>query len=692
MASFPGSTNSSYWTFHFVTTESAVSVANNTSQLKVDVYIGRSAGAGSSYMFGATISCNIDVTGCARQKLVYSNPNTVYVEPGVGKELYLGSKTFVVTHDLNGGKKVTVSASFTNNVSPSEGSASGIVTLTTIPRATTPTLSNTTITLGSSVTIGISPADPSFKHKLRYDFGNLIDQISGLSAGGTDYTAFGTISVTFTPPVNLCNQIPSANSGVCKIWCYTYTSSGSFIGSSALNLTINVPAYNPTINSIALAGNNLLSGEYVQGKSSVSVAINASTLYGASISSYSSVIENKTYAGKEFTSSALTAHGSKSVKVTVKDSRGRTATVDSSAFTVFAYSIPTITEFVLERQEDETTVIATIKGVVSPINNKNAKVVTVTLNGETKTLASSSYNINGTVTFTNVPTDNTLNSTAKIADSYTNVAKNVVLPTVDVTMDFHHSGTGIAFGKVAEHEGLFDCAWPIKSSSVPTLLGGFGTQIMQGTDLNTLAFLNPGNYVCTSATTAGTLLNSPTKTAFKMVVSSTLTKSVDAASQSWEYIFREITDVSGYKWVQMCTSGATGGEFYYNAWHKVLDTKTVKDYVVENNTDGSWTYRKWNNGTVECWYFEKLSSVALTTKMADGVYSNSTYGGKTVYLPTGLLASAPIFTTSNIASSGYTISQVSSFSSSSVTYRIWSPYSSTISGEIHLYVVGKWKT
>ena len=27
----------------------------------------------------------------------------------------------------------------------------------------------------------------------------------------------------------------------------------------------------------------------------------------------------------------------------------------------------------------------------------------------------------------------------------------------------------------------------------------------------------------------------------------------------------------------------------------------IADYVVEQGTDGIWTYRKWNSGIAECW-------------------------------------------------------------------------------------------
>ena len=244
--------------------------------------------------------------------------------------------------------------------------------------------------------------------------------------------------------------------------CYTYDANGTHIGTVETDLTLSVPNYTLTA-SLTITGNNLLSGVYVQNKSSMNVSVTASTLYGASISSYSSVVDNTRYIGQNFTTNIL-SNGSKTVVTTVTDSRGKTVQVTSAAYTVYAYTTPQITSFSLERQtDDEKTVIATVKGSISAINNKNAKTVKVVLNGVTNTITSSAYTINGTTTFTNVPTDVTLIGSATLADSYVTIKQDSVLPTVAVTMDFYKDGNGIAMGKVAETPNLLDVVWDIKT-------------------------------------------------------------------------------------------------------------------------------------------------------------------------------------------------------------------------------------
>lgn len=127
-----GSTSSNYWSFKLVATENSTSINNNSSSLTTTAYIGRYSSAGSSYLYGASISIPISVTGCNNKTINYYNANRVDVSAGGWLEL--GSVTFDVPHNSDGSKTIDISASFSNNVSPSSGSASGNMTLTKIPR------------------------------------------------------------------------------------------------------------------------------------------------------------------------------------------------------------------------------------------------------------------------------------------------------------------------------------------------------------------------------------------------------------------------------------------------------------------------------------------------------------------------------------------------------------------------------
>lgn len=382
--------------------------------------------------------------------------NTTGVKSYNGTVAFSGTTT--ISHSTDGKGKFSASAGGAFFYSGSYNSTgSGSWDLPTIPRATTPTLSATTVTMGSSITITMSPASTTYKHKLRYDFGTVTNSVTGISIG-ENYTAQGNTTATFTPPTSLGSQVPTAMSGTGTLYCYTYASDGTHIGTKSVSITLNVPSYTPSISGITLTGNNLLSSTYVQGKSTATIYAVLNTSYGATTKSVSIVMDGKTYTTLPVTTSVL-SNGSKSAAITFTDSRGKSVTATSSAITVYEYSAPNISVFTMTRQSNGTSVNVNVQGTISSVNSKNAKTIKVTLNGVTQTITSSSYTINGTTTFTGVPTDSTFNATATFTDSYTTITKNATLPTVAVTMDFHNSGAGIALGKVAESSDLLDVAW-----------------------------------------------------------------------------------------------------------------------------------------------------------------------------------------------------------------------------------------
>lgn len=595
------------WPDHYVFSWSLASqsIVDNTSTISWTL---AGAGADTSGRYTGVKEKYVTVNGSTQSDatLVYTYNGTV---------AFRG--TTVIKHNSEGKASFSASAGgafFSYGSYNSTGSGSW--TLPTIARATTPTFSATSVTMGGSITITLTPAVSSFKHKLRYSFGSLSQQVSGFSEGN-DFTPSGNRTVTFTPPVALANQIPNASSGVCSILCYTYNSSGTHIGTVTKTITLNVPSYEPQITAITLTGSNLLSGEYVQGKSAVTIKITASSSYGATIKAYSTVFDGKTYTGNSFKTSTLSSPGgsmSRAAMVTVTDTRGKTKILSSSSITVHPYSIPSITGFTLTRQSDGTTVIAVVNGAVSSVNSKNAKTVKVVLNGVTQNKIPTAYSISESITFTNVPTDSTLTGTATITDSYTNVQKSVVLPTVAVTMDFYKDGTGIAMGKVAESSGLLDVAWNIKNASVPTLLGGLGKSIPSNADINTTEYIIPGNYVCSQDGIAKTLKNAPSTSAFKMMVYNCLDVLTNVDSGNYVYLVREITNYNSKKWIQYARK--EGGAWQFSSWRLLLDNDSCRDYVVEQGTTNGWEYTKWNSGKIEMITERSLNFPALE-KQAD---------------------------------------------------------------------------
>lgn len=524
------------------------------------------------------------------------------------------SGTTVVQHNTTtGAGSFSASAGIALYYYPSYNSTgSGTWSLPTIARATKITFPQNA-TMGSAVSISLTPAVSTYKHKLKYEFGSLKNQTNGLTYGsnvalGNNFTPAGTQTITFVPPTSLGWEIPDTTYASCKVICETYTSTGTLIGTTTATVNLYVPAYTPDISLITLTGVNTLDGVYVMGKSSVTIATSANSYYGGSIKTYSAYIDGKAYSGAKFTTGVLTSGANRKFKITVYDSRGKSAEKESPEITVYAYGIPVISTFTIARDtSDPTKAIATLKASVNALGNKNAKSFKVKLNGVTNTLTSTSDSINTTTTFTNVPTDSTLVATATVTDSYTTVSREAVLPTVAVTMDFKADGTGIAMGKVAETSDLLDVAWRIKNSSVPTLIGGLGTNIPSNSNLNSTNYITPGNYVAASNATAQTLTNSPTGYAFKMSVTNCTNSYADPNASQWIYLVREITNYQGERWIQNVNKDT--GSWVFSPWRLMVTSgniggyiTTPADYIIEQGTysDG-WEYTKWNGGRIELW-------------------------------------------------------------------------------------------
>lgn len=602
MASISANGAKGHHKFTLNVTQSATDIATNTSTLSFDFKLSPIQNSWNWELWGQSISYTITINGAS-----YSG----YIPDYDGYSVItLKSGTQSVTHNADGTKSVSFSFSVSDGTgqyyTSGNASASGSMTLSTIPRATTPTFSTKNVTMGNSLTITMSPAASTFKHKLRYNFSSLSNSVIGLSIGA-EFTAQGTTTTTFTPPTSLADYIPSNTSGVCTILCYTYDANGNHIGTISTDITIAVPNYTPTA-ALTITGNNLLSGAYVQGKSSMSVSIAASSSYGAYISGYSSVVDGSTYNGQSFTTGAL-SNGSKSVVTNITDSRGKTVQVTSAAYTVYAYAAPQITSFALERQSDGTTVVATVKGTISAVNNKNAKTIQVVLNGVTNTITSSAYTISGTTTFPNVPTDVTLIGSATFTDSYTTVKRESVLPTVAVTMDFYKDGTGIAMGKVAEKSNLLDVAWEIKTGEPEKTLNNFsyrGTNLIsKNADDTVQNWSEQGNLATTFYNENATEFTKPSVWGFLLNV--TTGPNSAEAHQLW------LEQSNG----NLLHRGGNASGF--GSWKIILDTTNCPDYVIEQGVVDGWEYTKWKNGKMELFGEKSLSFPALE-KQTDNLY------------------------------------------------------------------------
>ena len=480
-------------------TQNSQSIANNTSNVTVSVRVYRT---NTGYTTFGTGTVYVTINGTQYTEAITTSDKIT------SSGVVVFSKTLNITHNADGTKTLATSARITHDQF-SSSNQSYSQTLTTVPRATTPTLSASSVNMGADITISMPRASSSFVHTVTYKFGN---------ATGTIGTGLGTSKV-WEVPLSLASQIPNATSGTVTITVKTYNGS-TLIGTKTVSFTAKLPAsVVPTIGSVAVADTNTAYatqfGSLVQGKSKAKFTITASGAYGSTITAYKTVIEGKTYTGATPTTSVLTGSGNVTATITVTDSRGRTATT-TKTFNRLAYSTPTITAFDIVRTDakgvenyEGTNAKITAAFSIAPVGNKNTNTYKIEYKKQSESTwkaieSGTGYSYNKSIiTGALFDTNSAYDVRLTVTDYFGSLTNTISLSTAFTLMDFNASGRGIAFGKVSEQEGV-EFALPIKST-----LGHLITSpilLQTGEDLDSLT--EPGFYVFESGVST-TLLNSP---------------------------------------------------------------------------------------------------------------------------------------------------------------------------------------
>lgn len=531
-------------------TQNSQNVNSNTSNVTVSVRFYRTNTGYTTYGSG-TVYCKINGTTYSASV----TPSQKITNTGI----VLFTKTLNIAHNADGTKTLTASAWINLNTPLTSNEQSYSQALTTIPRATTPTLSASSVNLGSSVTINLPRASSSFTHTVTYKIGN---------ASGTIGSSLGT-SVSWTPPLTLGSQIPNTTTGTVVITCTTYNGSTK-VGTKTVNLTVTVPSsVVPTIGTITLtetvSGLNAKIGAFVQGQSKIGVSIAASGAYGSTITTYISKFGSSSFNGASFTISNINTSGSVNLTVTVTDSRGRKAT-KTQAITILPYQIPEVLSFTGIRcdqngtaDEDGQYVQLAYSYEISPLNNNNDKTITLSYkqvgDADYTTLKTeSNYSANTTYIPTTVfSVDNSYKFRIQVADYFKTVKFELEVGTAFTLMDFSSGGQGMAIGKVAETENLLDVALPILARD-----GISYATIPTGTDLNDMT--SPGFYG-SDVTAAGSAYgNCP-------ITAGTFTLEVMSAGGSGQIYQRLISCTA--------TTSVTYERWYYSSswssWNKIKD-------------------------------------------------------------------------------------------------------------------------
>ena len=278
MATISGSTNNQYYTMYADAYESDYSIENNTSTVVVKVYMQRIRGSYPDN--GGDYSGTITVDNQS-QSYVGTLPYPSSYSEGQSR-LYATLTFYNIPHNSDGSKTVSITGSYSATFSPSSGSISGSMTLTTIPRASEIS-SVSTVNIGSNPTITVNRKSNSFTHTITYSFGNLSGTVVSKSSS--------TTITSWTIPSSFYGQIPNSKTGSGTLTITTYngntqvgsSSSKSFSVStseSACKPTISGSVYDSNSTTTAITGNNSI---LIAGYSTASVNYSTTPKNSASI-------------------------------------------------------------------------------------------------------------------------------------------------------------------------------------------------------------------------------------------------------------------------------------------------------------------------------------------------------------------------------------------------------------------------
>lgn len=314
MATINGSTNNSQWTFKLEVTEGNYDITNNTSPVTVTMYLGR---ASSQSYVGGNWTGNITIDGSSYD-LSGNIPYPTYINGGEWYEVASYSKT--VKHNNDGSKNVSVSASMSSSYfTPSYSSASGTVSLTTIPRASGVACSSPYI--GDNAIISIDKKSSSFTNTLTYKIGTLTGTIATKTSNTT--VQFQTSSIADS----IYAWIPNGTETSGTIYCTTYNGSTQ-IGdtqSTSFNLYAKESVCKPSVTATIVDTNTDVTDitgsntKFIKYISKPKVTINATAKKSSSIKKYYvSLNDGQTSSTKETPFSTI---GSNKVNVSATDSR-----------------------------------------------------------------------------------------------------------------------------------------------------------------------------------------------------------------------------------------------------------------------------------------------------------------------------------------------------------------------------------
>jgi hypothetical protein len=664
---FTGTTNNQYIQAKLVWTAQQ-SAGANTSTVTAALYYRRT---NTGYTTKGTWSGSVTIGGQSG-----SGSAALTITSGSWAKALEVTKT--ISHNADGTKSITLSASGgIPGTSFTSTAISQTVTLTPIPRATTPTLPSSQLTIGQTVRIALPRASGAFTHQLWWRIGSGSWWKIGSTHGDhCDWTL---------PEADMCPKIPSATSATAELWCET-DSGSTKIGDKVITFTALVPAHvKPTVTDFTLTpvNDNATVAEWgvcLRGYTKLGYTLAGAGAYGSTVTDWEIQVPG---AGETlYTASGATKPlASTDGKVTawVRDSRGRWSAAAVRTVTVLDYGAPTIGGSHAFRcgpdgaaSDSGAYLNVACAGEVFPVDGHNTKTCRVRwrpvggvwsgytdLTGRnllpypyhhtTRTEAGITWTDNGdgTVTANGKATAFVVfschqrlqgeandficpNGTYRVGGCPAGGGAGRYRIDVGVTRNGKWQSLGVDYGDGVTVTVAGD-DYGTESANL-----GFQLQVYNGATVNDLTFTP----TLRAASEGGDTVLSA---ALSVTASYEVELSVRDALGSEKTVVWPIPTAEVALHLRRGGHGAAFGKYSEKEntlevdWDVEIHGRPVADFVVARGSDGPWSWEKWAGGKAVCWGLFATGEMTMTA--SGSVYLSDVM---TRPLPAGLFAAAPV--------------------------------------------------
>lgn len=488
--------------------------------------------------------------------------------------------------------------------------------------ATVPSISPSSATIGiSGFSINAQPPIEGYVCKLAYK----VNDINVPDAEDTTgyYSPNVTLSADSDGFVKTFRSATSGNSAILTVTCHTYSNLGELVGTKEQAATVFAPNSgnyyemyfkpNVSLEVESITENTVVrswetNGIYVSGYSKLKLLPTYSPHLGdslASLSYYQLSCGEDSWDGNTLATEYicdLTA-GTITPEITARDSRGSEVNMRAQTCRVFDYNPPAFrisdkgrchsdSSGIVEGGKTYTPAANGTKAYIklssvtfSGVDNNNRCVANVFCNG----ISIGSFQISNSVNTYEyiVSLDEGLNLNEKyqititLTDSLSSVHVNTEIQKRSVGLHLKKGGLGVAVGKPAEEDGLFDIGFKARFCE-----GVQPAKLSQVSAIDSCVY--PNLYLGSSSSFGGN---------FALEVLPLPNSGSEARA------FQRISYYSNGTLTSAERFQVLDGT--WSEWER-------PDSIIEQGTTGKWSWRKWHSGIAECWGVFSVESLSIS--------------------------------------------------------------------------------